>query len=52
MTPTAVVGRAAELRRLAELIDGVSGDGGCLVVSGDPGIGKIRLAGRSDAVGY
>jgi predicted ATPase len=38
-----LVGRSAELRRLAELIDGVSGGGGCLVVSGDPGIGKSAL---------
>ena len=39
----ALMGRSAELRRLAELIDGVSGGGGCLVVSGDPGVGKSAL---------
>ena len=33
MTSTALVGRSAELRRLGGLIDGVSGGGGCLVVS-------------------
>ena len=38
-----LVGRSAELRRLAELIDGVSGGGRCLVVSGDPGLGKSAL---------
>jgi DNA-binding CsgD family transcriptional regulator len=47
MTPAALVGRSAELRRLTELIDGVSGGGGCLVVSGDPGIGKSALLGEA-----
>jgi DNA-binding CsgD family transcriptional regulator len=47
MTPAALVGRSAELRRLAELIDGASGGGGCLVVSGDPGIGKSALLGEA-----
>jgi DNA-binding CsgD family transcriptional regulator len=47
MTSTALVGRSAELRRLAGLIDGISGGGGCLVVSGDPGVGKSALLGEA-----
>jgi DNA-binding CsgD family transcriptional regulator len=47
MARAALVGRSAELRGLAELIDGVSGGGGCLVVSGDPGIGKSALLGEA-----
>ena len=36
-------GRAAELRAVEALIDGVPERGGALVVSGDPGIGKSAL---------
>lgn len=43
MTSAALIGRSAELRRLAGLIGGVCGGGACLVVSGDPGIGKSAL---------
>ena len=46
MAPAALVGRSAELRRLSGLIDEVSVGGGCLVVSGDPGIGKSALLGE------
>jgi DNA-binding CsgD family transcriptional regulator len=47
MTPAALVGRSAELSRVAELIKCVSAGGGCLVVSGDPGIGKSALLGEA-----
>jgi len=39
----ALFGRSAELRTLAELVDGVTHGGGCLVISGGPGIGKSAL---------
>jgi AAA ATPase domain len=38
-----VVGRHAELDRLYRLIDGVLEQGGALLVTGDPGIGKSTL---------
>ncbi len=38
-----VVGRDAELDRLYRLIDGVLEQGGALLVTGDPGIGKSTL---------
>ncbi|QMU73035.1 AAA family ATPase [Streptacidiphilus sp. P02-A3a] len=42
MTST-LIGRDAEVRALKEMLDRVSGQGQCLVLRGDPGIGKTAL---------
>ena len=41
--PSPLVGRAAELAALRELVARAAVDGACLVLSGDPGIGKTAL---------
>jgi predicted ATPase len=40
---TTVVGRAAESRTIAELVDGAAGDPAALIIEGEPGIGKTTL---------
>jgi hypothetical protein len=42
-------GRDPELKDLAEVIDGVDEPGGCLIIQGEPGIGKSALVGRVGA---
>jgi DNA-binding CsgD family transcriptional regulator len=41
--PGPLVGREAEVERLASLLDGIGDGGGALVLYGEPGIGKSRL---------
>src|SRR4051794_4863912 len=44
MTPGDIlVGRRDELRRLGELLDGITDRGAAVLVSGEPGIGKSAL---------
>jgi len=38
-----LIGRAAEMRTLTALLDGIETGGGALVLRGEPGIGKSRL---------
>ena len=46
-TPNVFVGRKAELKQLLAGLDGVfERNGGLFLLSGEPGIGKTRLAER------
>jgi DNA-binding CsgD family transcriptional regulator len=42
-----LIGREAEVRRVDELVEGLPGRGGALVVGGEAGIGKSELLGRA-----
>ena len=44
---TPLLGRESEIRLLGELLDRVTDQGGALVVSGGPGIGKSALLGEA-----
>ncbi|HWI72028.1 MAG TPA: ATP-binding protein, partial [Baekduia sp.] len=47
-----LIGRGAELARLALLVDGArEGRGGAVMVEGTPGVGKSALAGAVDTSG-
>ena len=50
VTATPLIGRDAELRALTQLIDRAAGEGQCLVMLGDPGIGKTALLGAAREV--
>ena len=47
VTATPLIGRDAEVRALTQLIGRAAGEGQCLVVLGDPGIGKTALLGAA-----
>jgi ATP-dependent Clp protease ATP-binding subunit ClpA len=50
VTATPLIGRDAEVRALTQLIGRAAGEGQCLVVLGDPGIGKTALLGAAREV--
>ncbi len=47
MTATLLIGRDAEVRALTQLIARAADEGQCLVLLGDPGIGKSALLGAA-----